>query len=69
LRQSRAAADAGAGLIIMESTDHPPMSGSNTICTVAAQSLRTDATLVTANISEFQRVKGLSWQDWAGSRA
>jgi len=22
-------------------------------------------TLVTANISEFSRVKGLSWQDWA----
>jgi proline racemase len=26
--------DADAGLIIMESTDYPPMSGSNTICTV-----------------------------------
>jgi tRNA(fMet)-specific endonuclease VapC len=35
---------------------------------IAAQSLRTGATLVTANVSEFQRVKGLSWQDWAGSR-
>ncbi|HEY7540549.1 MAG TPA: proline racemase family protein [Methylomirabilota bacterium] len=27
-------ADCDAGLIIMESTDYPPMSGSNTICTV-----------------------------------
>lgn len=27
-------ADTDAGLIIMESTDYPPMSGSNTICTV-----------------------------------
>jgi tRNA(fMet)-specific endonuclease VapC len=35
---------------------------------IAAQSLRTGATLVTANVSEFQRVKGLSWQDWAGGR-
>src|SRR5437870_13469151 len=26
--------DCDAGLIIMESTDYPPMSGSNTICTV-----------------------------------
>lgn len=32
---------------------------------IAAQSLRTGATLVTANVSEFRRVKGLSWQDWA----
>jgi tRNA(fMet)-specific endonuclease VapC len=35
---------------------------------IAAQSLRTGATLVTANVAEFRRVKGLSWQDWAASR-
>lgn len=35
---------------------------------IAAQSLRTGATLVTANVAEFQRVKGLSWQDWAAGR-
>ena len=36
---------------------------------IAAQSLRTGATLVTANVSEFRRVKGLPWQDWAARRA
>ncbi len=35
---------------------------------IAAQSLRTGATLVTANVAEFRRVKGLSWQDWATGR-
>ena len=35
---------------------------------IAAQSLRTGATLVTANVAEFRRVKGLSWQDWAAGR-
>ena len=32
---------------------------------IAAQALRHQLTLVTANVSEFSRVKGLSWQDWA----
>lgn len=32
---------------------------------IAAQALRTGATLVTANVSEFSRVRGLVWQDWA----
>ena len=32
---------------------------------LAAQALRSDLTLITANISEFSRVKGLTWQDWA----
>jgi len=32
---------------------------------IAAQALRIGATLVTANVSEFARVKGLLWQDWA----
>lgn len=32
---------------------------------IAAQALRSDATLVTANLAEFARVPGLRWQDWA----
>lgn len=31
---------------------------------IAAQALRMGATLVTANVSEFSRVRGLAWQDW-----
>jgi tRNA(fMet)-specific endonuclease VapC len=34
---------------------------------IAAQALRTGATMVTANVSEFRRVDGLSWQDWANA--
>jgi tRNA(fMet)-specific endonuclease VapC len=33
---------------------------------IAAQALRSDATLITANVSEFARVPGLRWQDWSG---
>ena len=32
---------------------------------IAGQALRHQLTLVTANVSEFSRVKGLAWQDWA----
>lgn len=32
---------------------------------MAGQALRHHLTLVTANVSEFSRVKGLVWQDWA----
>ena len=32
---------------------------------IAAQALRLRATLVTANVSELERVRGLVWQDWA----
>lgn len=32
---------------------------------IAGQALRRKLTLVTANVSEFQRVKGLVWQNWA----
>ena len=31
---------------------------------VATQALRMRATMVTANVSEFRRVDGLSWQNW-----
>ncbi len=34
---------------------------------IAAQALRLQATLVTANVSEFSRVDGLSWQDWTAT--
>jgi tRNA(fMet)-specific endonuclease VapC len=34
---------------------------------IAGQALRHKLTLVTANVSEFSRVKGLIWQDWAKS--
>lgn len=34
---------------------------------IAGQALRHGWTLVTANVSEFARVKGLSWVDWAKS--
>ena len=34
---------------------------------IAAQALRSGATLVTANISEFARVRGLVWQDWTAA--
>ena len=36
---------------------------------IAAQALRAGMTLVTANATEFRRVRGLVWQDWtrAGS--
>ncbi len=32
---------------------------------IAGQALARRLTLVTANVSEFSRVKGLKWQDWA----
>ena len=31
---------------------------------IAAQAVRRGATLVTANVPEFARVRGLLWQDW-----
>jgi tRNA(fMet)-specific endonuclease VapC len=34
---------------------------------IAGQAVRHQLTLVTANVSEFSRVKGLTWQDWARS--
>jgi tRNA(fMet)-specific endonuclease VapC len=32
---------------------------------IAGQALRRKYTLVTANVREFARVKGLAWQDWS----
>ena len=32
---------------------------------IAGQAIRHELTLVTANVREFSRVKGLTWQDWA----
>lgn len=32
---------------------------------IAGQALRRRVTLVTANVSEFARVTGLTWEDWA----
>jgi tRNA(fMet)-specific endonuclease VapC len=32
---------------------------------IAGQAMARQLTLVTANVSEFSRVKGLKWQDWA----
>jgi tRNA(fMet)-specific endonuclease VapC len=32
---------------------------------IAGQALRQGLTLVTSNVSEFSRVKGLAWQDWS----
>ena len=34
---------------------------------IAGQALRHKLTLVTANVREFGRIKGLQWQDWAKS--
>ena len=34
---------------------------------VAGQAVGRQLTLVTANVKEFSRVKGLSWEDWARS--
>lgn len=34
---------------------------------MAGQALHHQLTLVTANVSEFSRVQGLAWQDWARS--
>jgi tRNA(fMet)-specific endonuclease VapC len=32
---------------------------------IAAQAMRLKLTLVTANVREFARIKGLEWEDWA----
>jgi tRNA(fMet)-specific endonuclease VapC len=32
---------------------------------IAGQALRHKLTLVTANVREFGRIKGLHWEDWA----
>ncbi len=35
---------------------------------IAGQALRRSLRLVTANVSEFRRVEGLAWEDWAKAR-
>lgn len=32
---------------------------------LAGQAMQKNLTLVTANVSEFSRIKGLTWEDWA----
>jgi tRNA(fMet)-specific endonuclease VapC len=32
---------------------------------VAGQAMARELTLVTANVKEFSRIKGLKWEDWA----
>jgi tRNA(fMet)-specific endonuclease VapC len=32
---------------------------------IAAQAVRSSAVLITANVSEFSRVPGLTWENWA----
>jgi tRNA(fMet)-specific endonuclease VapC len=34
-------------------------------CLIAAQALRRDFVLITGNVREFSRVKGLRWENWA----
>ncbi len=34
---------------------------------IAAQAQRSGATLVTANVAEFARARGLDWQDWTNA--
>lgn len=34
---------------------------------IAGQALRHKTTLITSNVREFSRVKGLVWQDWASA--
>lgn len=35
---------------------------------IAGQALRRGLTLVTANVSEFSRIAGLGWEDWAAPK-
>jgi tRNA(fMet)-specific endonuclease VapC len=42
-----------------------PIGAYDVLILIAGQALRHELTLVTANVSEFSRVKGLMWQDWA----
>jgi tRNA(fMet)-specific endonuclease VapC len=55
---ARAAGDLRAAL----EADGTPIGSYDVL--IAAQALRSRATLVTANVREFTRVRGLSWQDW-----
>ena len=60
-QDARAAGDLRASL---ESAG-PPIGPHDLL--IATQALRTGATMVTANVSEFGRVAGLPWQDWTNA--
>lgn len=56
---------AGAQRAALESTGRPI--GAYDLL-IAGQALRHGWTLVTANVAEFARIKGLEWQDWSKAR-
>jgi tRNA(fMet)-specific endonuclease VapC len=58
------AADAGAVRAVLERAGTPI--GAYDLL-IAGQARRRGLTLVTANVSEFGRVRGLAWEDWAGA--
>jgi tRNA(fMet)-specific endonuclease VapC len=58
------AADAGAVRAVLERAGTPI--GAYDLL-IAGQARRRGLTLVTANVSEFGRVSGLAWEDWAGA--
>jgi len=54
----------GAGSIRFElETSGTPVGAYDVL--IAGQALARQLTLITANVSEFSRIHGLSWQDWA----
>jgi tRNA(fMet)-specific endonuclease VapC len=57
------AEDAGAVRAVLERAGTPI--GAYDLL-IAGQARRRGLTLVTANVSEFGRVRGLAWEDWAG---
>jgi tRNA(fMet)-specific endonuclease VapC len=56
------AADAGVARAVLERAGTPV--GAYDVL-IAGQARRRGLTIVTANVSEFGRVAGLSWEDWA----
>ncbi|MDQ6672173.1 MAG: type II toxin-antitoxin system VapC family toxin, partial [Chloroflexota bacterium] len=56
------AVDAGAARAVLERAGTPI--GAYDVL-IAGQARRRGLTVVTANVSEFERVTSLSWEDWA----